>query len=236
MISLRLLVALLLAVQDPGAPERAATPPTAVEWPAERDADLPIGNARPDEAEAPPKTETSKVTGPPPPRSARPPIDVAVGLDPSAPGTKAELALVDTLERSIPASTDPPSKVRRLRAGTPSAREVCRSGRDDLVILVGYVPSREEPVLLAHDCRLDHALDLRGAKAASEPGLAGVLWDEHEALVRDGVKERRRLKGLSPRARAGIIGGVAVVLIGVAVGVLVASALRDEKVVIKVSP
>jgi hypothetical protein len=102
--------------------------------------------------------------------------------------------------------------------------------------MIGYLPDREAPVLLAHDCRLDVGLGVREMAAAREPGLAGALWDEHEALVRQGVKERRRLVKLGPGARAGIVAGVALLVIGVAVGVLVANALRDEKVVLKVSP
>jgi hypothetical protein len=163
-------------------------------------------------------------------------IDVAVGLDPTAPGSRAEKALVDALEKGALASTDPPVKVRRLRAGSPNARQVCRAGREDLVIQVGYLPEREEPVLFTHDCRLDTPLGLRGAAAAQQVELVGTLWDEHEKLVGEGVRERRRLKGLSPAARGGIIAGVAIAVIGVAVGLLVANALRGEKVVLKVSP
>ena len=102
--------------------------------------------------------------------------------------------------------------------------------------MIGYVADREEPVVLAHDCRLDHALSVRASDAASEPELMRALWDEHLELARSGVRERRMVAPLSPRARGGIIGGVAVVVVGVAVGALVANALREESVVITVRP
>lgn len=173
----------------------------------------------------------------PPPRAPKiQRIAVAVGLAPEAPGSKAERALLDTLERSAAASPDPNATVRRLRPGVGDGRSICRDRRDDLVILVGYTPQREEAVLLPYDCRLDAALMVRSAAAAREPGLVGALWDEREALVRQGMKERRVLARLSPKVRAGIIAGVAIVVIGTAVGLLVANALRDQRVVLKVSP
>lgn len=223
---------------SPGPATPRSVPPQGAPWNDDPSASVEVADpvsSPPTPAEDAAPKDTPRVPSPKTVRP-RPRIDVAVGLDPSAPGSKPERAIVDALETSVAASSNPPARTRRLRAGSPSGREVCRAGREELVILVGYVPTRDEPVLLVHDCGLDTALDLRAATAASEPGLVGTLWDEHDALVRDGVKERRRLRGLSPRARAGIIGGVAVVLIGVAVGVLVASALRDEKVVLKVSP
>jgi hypothetical protein len=218
-------LALLVAAEEPA--PRDVTGPEAVEWPS--DAAEP-----PSPAVVPAKTR-GKV---PSPRSMDPRarIEVAVGLDPTAPGSKSEKALVDALENGVLASTDPPARPRRLRAGSPNARQICRAGREDLVIMVGYVPDREEPVLLSHDCRLDVPLGLRGSDAAHEPELVHALWNEHDALVREGVRERRRLKGLSPGARAGIIAGVALVVVGVAVGLLVASALRRDTVVLKVSP
>lgn len=214
-----------LVAQDPV--PRDVAGPEAVEWPAERDdANVPVVE--------PPPTKS----GVPSPKNfvPRDRIEVAVGLDPTAPGSKAEKALVDALEKGALASTDPPARVRRLRAGSPNARQICRSGGEDLVIMVGYVPDREEPVLFSHDCRLDLPLGVRGSNAATESGLVGALWDEHEGLVREGVRERRRIKGLTPGARAGIIAGVAIVVVGVAVGLLVASALRRDIVVLKVSP
>ena len=101
--------------------------------------------------------------------------------------------------------------------------------------MIGYVADREAPVVLAHDCRLDRALGVRAADAAHAPGLVGTLWREHLELVRAGARERRRV-AVGPRARAGIIAGVAIVVVGVAVGALVANALRDEVVVITVRP
>ncbi|HET6581981.1 MAG TPA: hypothetical protein VFG69_01015 [Nannocystaceae bacterium] len=163
-------------------------------------------------------------------------IQVAVGLAPEAPGTKLERDLLQRLERSANKSVDPPAEVRRLRPGVGGARQICRDRRDDLVLMLGYVPDREEPVVLAHDCRLDAALPVRPAAAVDEIGLVGVLWAEHEELVRKGAKERKVAGRLSQRARAGIAASVAIVVIGVAIGLLVANALRKEKVVLKVEP
>ena len=167
---------------------------------------------------------------------ARARIQVAVGLSPAAPGSKHEKDLLQRLERSSAASPDPPAEVRRLRPGVGEARQICRERRDDLVLMLGYVADREEPVVLAHDCRLDAALPVREASAVDEIGLLGVLWDEHEELVRKGVKERRVAGRLTQRARIGIVASVAILVIGAAVGVLVANALRKEKVVLKVEP
>lgn len=102
--------------------------------------------------------------------------------------------------------------------------------------MVGYVADRQEPVVLAHDCRLDRALAVRGSAAVNEPTLIGALWDEHLELARSGVRERRTLAPLGRKARGGIIAGVAIVVVGVAVGALVANALREESVVITVRP
>lgn len=222
-------------LSEPAAPLPRGTPTAqAVAWPDTGTAADPVPTGAPTvTAPVPPAVSA------PAPRSVPPSnleLDVAVGLDPSAPGTKAERALVSSLQQQAERSTHPRVQVRRLRAGSPSARQVCRAGRYELVIMVGYVPQRDDPVLLVHDCRLDMPLGLRAQSAATDPRFVGALWDEHEALVRDGVKERRRLKGLNPKARAGIIAGVAIIVVGVAIGVLVASALRDEKVVLKVGP
>lgn len=183
-------------------------------------------------------TKRSHSAEPPPPRvdPRAIPIEVAIALSPEAPGSRRELDLLDALERTAAGSTDPPTKVRRLRPGAPEARQICRQGRYDLVVTVGYVPDREAPVLLSHDCGLDMALGLRAIDAVEEPGLVPALWEEHEALVREGVQERRRVARLRPGVRAGIVAGVALVVLGVAVGVLVANALRDERVVLKVAP
>jgi hypothetical protein len=144
--------------------------------------------------------------------------------------------LLDRLAASAQASTQPPTHVRRLRPGAGDARRICRERRDDLIIMVGYLPERDDPVVLAHDCKLDVPLDVRGIGALDEPGLVGALWDEHDALVQQGYTERRRLMRIGPRARAGIIGGVAAVVVVVAVSLLVANALRDERVVLTVRP
>lgn len=181
---------------------------------------------------------------PPPPRSLAPgaaldrvddAITVAVGLGPSAPGTRAEVQLVDATERGARASAAPRATVRRLRAGTSEARQVCRERRDDLVIQVEYLADRPDPVLLAHDCRLDRALGVRGADAAGHPELIAALWAEHEELVRQGIKERRRGR-LGPKVRTGLIVGGAILAVGVAVGFIVAASLRREIVVLTVRP
>ena len=105
-----------------------------------------------------------------------------------------------------------------------------------MVVMIGYVPGREDAVVLPYDCSLDVALGIRVLAAIDEDALVAALWAEHRDLQRKGVTERRRVGRLSTKARAGIVAGVAIVVIGVAVGLLVANALRDEKVVVKVSP
>lgn len=191
-------------------------------------------------APAPRKRITPKGGDVPPPRVVQGGKDtriaVAVGLSPEAPGSKDELALLERLARNATASTAPATAVRRLRPGGGDARSICRDRRDDLVVFIGYVPKRDEAVVLAHDCRLDVPLGIRATAAVDEPGLVGALWDEHEELVRQGMQERRRLGKLSAKARAGIAASVAIIVIGTAIGLLVANALRDEKVVLKVAP
>lgn len=227
---------LLAAGPTPSAPsDRSVEGPSAVAWP-EGTPEPELAPTPEPEVASEPEVETPQ---PPPPQAARPDnrtVRVAVGLDPSAPGTKAERGHVTTLAEGVRSSQNIGVKSRRLRVGAPSAREVCRDGRDDLVILVGYVGQRPEPVLLPYDCVLDIVLGVRSIGAADEAGLVAALWTEHDALVRDGVQERRRGRRLGPKARAGIIGGVVVIVIGAAVGLLVANALREEKVVLKVGP
>ena len=133
-------------------------------------------------------------------------LRVAVGLAPQAPGTVEEKTLADKLEASARASMRPPTTVRRLRAGSAGARVLCREGRDDLVITIGYLPDGERPVLFAYDCLLDRELGVRGANAAAETALVSVLWDEHKLLVAQGVRERPRTR-LRPRVRTTLIAG-----------------------------
>lgn len=161
-------------------------------------------------------------------------VTVAVGLGTSAPGSKAETAVVDALERAVRSSQAPPTLVRRLRAGAGEGRAICRERRDDLVILLEYMPDRDEPVLVPRDCRLDRELALRGSAAAGEVGLVGVLWDEHEALVRGGAKERRVRIGR--KARTGLIAGGAIAVVGLAVALVLVNSLRRETVVLTVGP
>jgi hypothetical protein len=222
-------------------PPRQYTGPTAVEDEPGREASwqAPAPSSPPPEVEGeavpaspPPVTPTV-----PPPSSVRDVpehVTVAVGLGPTAPGTREERALLEALDAGLVASSDPTAEVRRLRPGQ-GERRVCRERRDDLVVMIGYVADRPTPVLLTHDCALDRALGIRAADAAHEPGLLDALWEEHQALMREGVRPRRRVS-LGPRARGGIIAGVAIVVVGVAVGALVANALREESVVITVRP
>ncbi len=161
-------------------------------------------------------------------------VAVAVGLGASAPGTRPETAIVDALERAARASTAPPTQVRRLRAGAGEGRAICRERRDDLVILLEYLPDRADPVLVTRDCRLDRELAVRPQAAAREPALVGVLWDEHQALVRDGAKERK--VRVSRKVRTGLIAGGAILAVGLAIGLVLANSLRRETVVLTVGP
>jgi len=161
-------------------------------------------------------------------------ITVAVGLGPSAPGSKSERAVVDQLERSVRAARGPGAQVRRLRVGAGEGRAICRERRDDLVILLEYLPDREDAVLLTRDCRLDRDLGIRGQVAAQESDLVAALWAEHLALVRDGARERK--VRISRKARTGLIAGGAIVAVGLAIALVLASSLRRDTVVIKVSP
>lgn len=162
-------------------------------------------------------------------------IAVAIGLAPQAPGSAAERDLLDRLDRSTRVSVDPRTQVRRLRPGAGDGRTICGDHRDDLVVLIGYVPDRPEPVVLAHDCRLDLPLGVRAAAAVDEVGLVAALWEEHAQAQRQGAKERR-VRRLPPKARVAIAAGVTLVVVGVAIGLLVANALRKDQVVLKVSP
>jgi len=219
---------------------RGGSAPVEPVEPSEPD---PTGDATPDASDEEPArpagsgAEAAVTPSIPPPSSIRDVpehLTVAIGLGPQAPGTRAEQAVLDALETGLAASTDPTTEIRRLRPGM-GARRVCRDQRNDLVVMIDYIAEREAPVVLAHDCALDRALGLRAADAASNPGLAAALWAEHTELLREGVRERRRIS-LGPRARGGIIAGAAIVVVGVAVAVLVASALRKETVVITVRP
>ncbi|MCY1054301.1 hypothetical protein [Nannocystis sp. SCPEA4] len=243
-----LVLAGLVALPAPAraADPRAADVPLEVPVPATAAAPEPAPSDMPTstgpEAQAP--SSMPEGPAPPPPPNLAPgaalqqpddAITVAVGLGPTAPGTRPEVQLVDALERAARSSAAPKTQVRRLRAGVGDGKQVCRERRDDLVILVEYLADRPEPVLLPHDCRLDRPLGVRGADAASYPELVAALWSEHEALVRDGAKERRRTR-LGPKVRTGLIVGGAILAVGVAIGVVVAASLRREIVVLTVSP
>jgi hypothetical protein len=201
--------------------------------------EAPASEAPASEPPTPTTSEPPAVTPKvPPPSSVREVPEhvlVAVGLAPEAPGSRDEKALLQALEAHARASTHPTTDVRRLRPGAGAPHRICRERREDLVVMIGYVADRPTPVILAHDCRLDRALGMRAADAAHEEGLVAALWREHLELLRDGARERRRIS-VGPRARAGIIAGVAIVVVGVAVGALVANALREQTVVITVRP
>lgn len=238
----------------------ASGPAYASPEPTRRDAEVPLavgpGPGPGDMSEAPADpdaTDTSEGPAPPgladsvqaTPRTVPSPtavitdvepthITIAVGLGPSAPGSKSEKAIVDALERSARRSSAPTTQVRRLRAGAGEGRAVCRERRDDLVILLEYLPDREDAVLVTRDCRLDRELAVRGHAAANEAGLIGVLWDEHRTLVRGGAKERKVRIGR--KLRTGLIAGGAILAVGLAIGLVLANSLRRETVVITVGP
>lgn len=175
---------------------------------------------------------------PPPPRidARSAPLRIAVGLGPTTAGSVAEREILARLEASVAASASPPTEVRRLRPGAGEPRAICRARVDDLVILIDYLPEREEPVLLPHECGLDQPLGVRSVAAADEPGLVGVLWEERQAMAAAGMEERRARTALSPRVRRGLIAGGAVVALGVALGVVLAASLRPRTAVITVGP
>ena len=176
----------------------------------------------------------ANAAGPPPSRTDPEtlPLQIAIGLGPSAPGSREELALVRALEVSVAASIAPRTSVRRLHGGG-RARSVCRQRRDDLVLTVGYIADREDPVLLAYDCALDRALGIRPSSAAGQSGLVGALWSEHRSLLQQGAK-LRRAPLLSRKTRRILIAGGATALLGVALGLILASTLRPTTVVLTV--
>jgi hypothetical protein len=226
-----------------GAPSEGPELPSVEDEPGE----VPLPGVDADEPEPEPEpdvpsetqvasSEASAPIEPPPPNLQEPEtVRVAVGLSSELDGNKQEKQLLDRLERSVAASPSPHSDVRRLRVGSAEPRDICREGRDDLVITVGYLPEREDPVLLTRDCRIDEELGIRSSAAAGDPELLGVLWGEHEKRVAEGARERRRAR-ISPKVRTGLIAGTAVAVIGVAIGLLIAGAVQRDTVVLVVSP
>jgi hypothetical protein len=229
-----------------------ASPPSEAEAPVEGPAEAPLPSIEeepgtdtlpdvapepePERIEPEPAPEAKPPVEPPPPTLQQPTVvRVAVGLASELDGSKAEKALLNRLESGVKASTSPRADVRRLRVGSAEAREICREGSDDLVIHIGYLPDRNDPVLLTHDCRIDEELGIRSVDAAADPALLGVLWAEHNDRVANGARERKRLR-VSPRVRTGLIAGAAVAVIGVAVGFLIAGAVRRDSVVLVVQP
>ena len=57
-----------------------------------------------------------------------------------------------------------------------SMEEICAADKDDLVILVGHLPDRDEAVLFSYDCILSQELGVRSAKAAGNVKFLSVLW------------------------------------------------------------
>lgn len=225
----------------PAAPAEESVDPA----PSETESDLPLPSVNDDQsaqhddaqATAPDQAE-GPAAKPEPVLEPSPDVEVvriAVGLGGAAPGTAAEKEIVDDLEAAAARSTRPRTVVRRLRLGSSRARAVCREGRDDLIVLVDYLPDRPDPVLDTFDCRLGQNLGVRGKKAATDPDLVTVLWDEHRQLVANGAKERQRL-GLSPKVRTALIAGGAAIAVGAALALLLAGTLRQEVVVLKVAP
>lgn len=238
---------LLLALAAPhtaaAADPRAADGPLAVpSQPVPTDSlaaapGQPVPSDSPEATSAEPvPSDTPKVPAPTRPITSDEPdkITVAVGLGPSAPGSKAERTVVDALAASVAGSPAPKTEVRRLRVGAGDGPSVCRERRDDLVILLEYLPDRTDPVLVTRDCRLGRELGVRGLGAASETGLTAVLWDEHRELVRQGARERK--VRVSPKVRRGLIAGGAIVAVGLAIGLVLASSLRRDSVVLTVGP
>ncbi len=215
--------------------------PSVEDEPGERPAEPgevePEAPAEPGEVEPEAPAEPGEAKPEPPPPSMQEPeqIRVAVGLSSELDGSKQERALLDQLERSVAASPSPRADVRRLRVGAAAPKQICREGRDDLVITIAYVPDRNEPMLLSYDCRIDAELGIRRGVAAEDPELLGVLWSEHRDRVAKGAHERRRTR-ISPKLRTGLIAGAAVTVIGVAVGLLIAGAVQRDTVVLVVSP
>lgn len=231
------------AVQGPALPSIEDEPDTTllpdIEAPATANADAAseAGTSEAGASEASTSEQPDEPAPEPPAPTLQEPerLNVAVGLSSELDGNKQERALLDMLEHSIATSPAPKANVRRLRVGAAAPREICREGRDDLVITIGYVPEFDEPVLLSYDCRIDMELGMRRSVAAEDSDLLGVLWAEHREAIANGARERRRAR-ISPKLRTGLIAGSAVLVIGVAVGFLIAGAVRRETVTLVVSP
>jgi len=239
-----------LAAAAPSTPATEAAP-GPVEGPEAADAEVPAPASLPDidglesssedqpaEVASDRETETADAASvePPPPTMQQPDVvRVAVGLSTELDGNAEERELLDELEAGVRASRDPRADVRRLRVGSAEPRELCREGRDDLVINIGYMPDRADPVLLSYDCRIDESLGIRVADAASDPALLEVLWAEHNQRIAEGARERRRAR-ISPKVRTGLIAGAAVAVIGAAVALLIVGAVQRDRVVLVVSP
>lgn len=214
--------------QLPGVDEGPAPAPAPASDPAALGLRPRVGTTATGEAPSP-AVPAPKVDG-----DALPPLRVAIGYSVEAPGTKEEKALLDRLESGVAATVRPETSYRRLRPGSATAPELCGEGRDDLIVLVGYLPDRAVPVLLPHDCAIDEPLGVRDAEAADSPELIAALWEEHSARVAQGAKERRRR--LNPKLRTGLIAGGAAVVIAGAITAILIGVLRTESTVLRVEP
>ncbi len=113
--------------------------------------------------------------------------------------------------------------------------EICAADKDDLVILVGHLPDRDEAVLFSYDCILSQELGVRSAKAAGNVKFLSVLWDEHQDRIKN-PRPALESKKTDSKLKTGLIAGASAAILAVAIGLLLASSLRKEVVVIKVEP
>lgn len=173
----------------------------------------------------------------PPPRvdaASAETLRVALGLAPESPGTAEERALLELLRSSVEAGDSPPRLSTLLEDGSDIGRRTCREGGADLIIAVGHLADRPDPVLVPYDCRLDLPLGVRAPIAASDPDLVAALWAEHEDLVARGLSEKGG--GLTKKARTGLIATGASLLIIGAVAAILVGVLRSDTTVLKVEP
>jgi hypothetical protein len=159
---------------------------------------------------------------------------VGVGLAAESPGTPEEMGRLVALRESLEKSPQPRARLVALTPGSDGQRRACRESKAELVITVGHLPDRPDAVLVPYDCVLGEPLGIRAGEAASDPELLSVLWQEHESLRARGVQDNRR--GLTKKARTGLIATGAVVLIGGAVAAIVLGTLRTQTTVLKVEP
>lgn len=177
------------------------------------------------------------------------PVEIWVGLGSSAPGTPKELEALQQLTRSLALSARPKTEVHRVPANSGTATRLCRKGSAELVVLLVRAPisgqrvhGADELRIRSWDCATRKQLGDRSVAAGGETGLANVLWVEAgELRARRGVRGGRtglvrRSQDSAHRARAILVASGAAVLLGLAVGLVVAGIARDERVVLTVAP